>query len=105
MVDCCICSNIYRAFDCRCNTRQTNKEIAVNEWWRGGLRKGDVFMSVSGKEFVFIGWKHGTDPGPDATAMCTAYRGEMFAGVAAVQASNMVKHEDWISGFMISEGT
>ncbi len=104
-MDYCIRFNIYWALAHCCTVRQANEEMTVNKWWKGGLRKGDVFMSPSGKELVFIGWKHGTDPDSDGTAMCTAYRGETFTGVVTVQASDMVRHDEWMGGFMMNEGT
>jgi len=77
----------------------------MNKWWKKDLVKGDVFKDKNGKEFMFVGWMHGTDAFRGRTAMCTAYRSEMYAGVSHISECDMVEHINWVSGFMTNEGT
>ena len=77
----------------------------MKKWKKMNLKKGDVFKDKNGKEYIFVGWMHGTHVFTGRTAKCTAYRDKMFSRVTTIQEINMVKHKHWIGGFMSNEGT
>jgi hypothetical protein len=71
------------------------------------IYKGDVFKDKDGRELIFLGWWVGqakiTNSG--ALAIGTPYRGDGYEGIIAVNEEDIVLVRDWVSGFMIGEGT
>jgi len=77
------------------------------KWKTDHLRKGDVFRDKEGRELLFIGWWNDRSQETlfGRSAVAVLYRETEYNGILMIPEEDMIRHEHWMGGFMMNEGT